>query len=81
MWKMRAWKASIGVWTGADEGCPPHAHRSWPDWEQDQRHGPPLCMPACPRSTQHSYNSISMQFLAAPPEGQPVAPTAFSYSH
>lgn len=37
MWKMRAWKASVGVGMGADEGCPPCAHRSWPDWEQDQR--------------------------------------------
>lgn len=58
MWKMRAWKASVGVGMGADEGCPPCAHRSRPDWERDQRRGPAFCLPANPLSTQRSHNSI-----------------------
>lgn len=48
MWKMRAWKASVRVGIGADEGCPPRAHRSWPYWEHDQLRDPTLCMPTQP---------------------------------
>lgn len=82
MWKMRAWKASVGVGMGADEGCPPHAHRSWPDWEQDQRRGPPFCLPASPLPTRHSHNSIFHPvYLTPTPQGQPVVPPAFSYPH
>lgn len=46
MWKMRAWKESVRVGIGADEGCPPCAHRSWPDWEHDQLCDLPFCMPS-----------------------------------
>lgn len=83
MWKMRAWKASVGLWMGADEGRPPCAHRSWPVWEQDQlRSDPPFCLPACPLSPPHSHNSIfHPAFLTPPPEAQPVAPPALSYPH
>lgn len=82
MWKMRGWKASVGVGTRPDEGCPPCAHRSWPDWEQDQHHGPPFCLPANPLSTQQSHNSIiHSACLTLPPEGQPVAQLALSYPH
>lgn len=82
MWKMRAWKESVGVGMGADERCPPCAHRSWPDWEQDQRFGPPFCLPASPLSTRHSNISIFYPVsLTPPPKGQPVAPPAFSYPH
>lgn len=51
MWKMKAWKASVGVGMGADEGCPPCARRSWPDWEQDQHCDLPFCLPVCPHRT------------------------------
>lgn len=34
MWKMRGWKASKEIGLGADEGCPPCTHRSWPNWEK-----------------------------------------------
>lgn len=60
MWKMRAWKASVEVGTRADEGYPPRARRSWPDWEQDQRCAPAFCLPAPPPpfSPRRSHNSI-----------------------
>lgn len=79
MWKMRAWKASIGVGAGADEGSPPCTRRSWPDWEQDQHRGPPVCLPASPLSSLHSHNSIIHPVFL--PKGKLVAPPAFFCSH
>lgn len=77
MWKMRVWKESVGVWMGDDEGCPPRAHRSWPDWKKYQRRGPLICLPACSLSIQHSHNAVLHPlFLTPPSEGQPVAPPA-----
>ena len=43
MCKMRAWKGEcIREGRGADEGCPPCTHRSWPYWEQEPG-APPVC--------------------------------------
>lgn len=48
MWKMRVWKASVETAAQADAECTPRTHRSWPDWEQDQRHRAPNSLPASP---------------------------------
>lgn len=50
MWKMRAWKAVVGVCMGADKMCPPCAQRSWTNWEQDQPCSPLSCLPGNPCS-------------------------------
>lgn len=75
MWKMRAWKASVEVGTRADEGYPPRARRSWPDWEQDQRCTPAFGLPA-PPPPFHRNLPTTLSFLRRSPVAQPVAPPA-----